>query len=88
VRVLFMNCLAENAPMLHLARKQGLQVAVSSGEAEAFVRLPRASLTSLAAEAVAEQLGLFDHAQKTHWLALRSLWQAAPQGEGETPEPA
>jgi len=87
VRVLFMNCLVENAPMLHLARKQGLQVAVSSGEAEAFVRLPRTSLTSLAAEAVAEQLGLFDHAQKAHWLALRSLWSAPPQSEKETPEP-
>jgi hypothetical protein len=36
---------------------------------------------------VAEQLGLFDHAQKAHWLALRSLWSAPPQSEKETPEP-
>jgi len=72
VRVMFMNCLVENAAMMHLARKQGLKIAVSGAEAEAFVQLPRASLTSLAAEAVAEQLGLFDHAQKSYWVALQA----------------
>jgi hypothetical protein len=40
--------------------------------ADAYVRLPRADLTSLAAEAVAEQLGLFDHAQKSYWVALQA----------------
>ena len=72
MRVMFMNCLVENAAMMHLARKQGLQIAVSGAEAEAFVNLPRANLTSLAAEAVAEHLGLFDHAQKSYWLALQA----------------
>jgi hypothetical protein len=32
----------------------------------------RANLTSLAAEAVAEHLGLFDHAQKSYWVALQA----------------
>jgi GNAT superfamily N-acetyltransferase len=41
MRVMFMNCLVENAAMMHLARKQGLKIAVSGAEAEAFVRLPR-----------------------------------------------
>jgi GNAT superfamily N-acetyltransferase len=50
MRVMFMNCLVENAAMMHLARKQGLKIAVSGAEAEAFVQLPRADLTSLAAE--------------------------------------
>jgi GNAT superfamily N-acetyltransferase len=72
MRVMFMNCLVENAAMMHLARKQGLKIGVSGAEAEAFVRLPRANLTSLAAEAVAEHLGLFDHAQKSYWLALQA----------------
>jgi AraC-like DNA-binding protein/GNAT superfamily N-acetyltransferase len=58
MRVMFMNCLVENAAMMHLARKQGLKIAVSGAEAEAFVSLPRPDLTSLAAEAVAEHLGL------------------------------
>jgi len=44
----------------------------TSADAEAFVRLPRADLTSLAADAVAEHLGLFDHAQKSYWIALQA----------------
>jgi len=72
VRVMFMNCLVENAAMMHLARKQGLKIAVSGADAEAFVRLPRADLNSLAADAVAEHLGLFDHAQKSCWVALQA----------------
>jgi GNAT superfamily N-acetyltransferase len=44
MRVMFMNCLVENAAMMHLARKQGLKIAVSG--AEAYVRLPRADLTN------------------------------------------
>ena len=71
IRVMFMNCLVENAAMMHLARKQGLQIAVSGAEAEAFVHLPRADLASLAAEVAVEHLGLFDHAQKSYWLALQ-----------------
>jgi DNA-binding transcriptional MerR regulator/GNAT superfamily N-acetyltransferase len=72
MRVMFMNCLVENAAMIHLARKPGLKIAVSGADAEAFVRLPRADLTSLAADAVAEHLGLFDHAQKSYWMALQA----------------
>jgi GNAT superfamily N-acetyltransferase len=72
MRVMFMNCLVENAAMMHLARKQGLEIAVSGAEAEAFVSLPQPNLTSLAADAVAEHLGLFDHAQKSYWAALQT----------------
>ena len=72
VRVMFMNCLVENAAMMHLAHKQRLKIAVSGAEAEAFVRLPRPDLTTLAPDAVAEHLGLFDHAQKSYWLALQA----------------
>ena len=69
---MFMNCLVENAVMMCLAHKQGLKIAVSGAEAEAFVQLPRADLTSLAAEAVAEQLGIFAHAHKSYWLVLQA----------------
>jgi GNAT superfamily N-acetyltransferase len=83
VRVLFMNCLAESEAMLHLARKQGLHVAISSGEAEAFVKLPQPSLSSVAAEVYAEQIGLLDHAQKSQWEAWRKLWIATSQATRE-----
>lgn len=72
MRVMFMNCLVENAAMMRLARKQGLKIAVSGAEAEAFVRLPPANLASLSTEAIVEHLALFDHAQKSCWLALRA----------------
>lgn len=71
VRVLFMNCLVENTAMMHLARKQGLKIVSSGAEAEAFVHLPRADLTSVAAEVAAEHVGLFDHALKSGWLMLQ-----------------
>jgi hypothetical protein len=70
---MFMNCLVENSAMMLLARKQGLKIAVSGSKTEAFVRLPRADLTSLAAKAVAEHLGLFDYAQKSCWLTLQQI---------------
>jgi GNAT superfamily N-acetyltransferase len=81
--VLFMTCLAENEAMLRLAHKQSLKVAVSTGEAEAFVTLSPATLTSEAAEKHAEQVGLIDHAQKSHWLALRKRWLATSQADFE-----
>lgn len=82
---LFMNCLSENAPMMRLARRQGLHVALSQGEGEAFVQLPQASLASVASEAVAESLAVFDHAQKAQWLALRKLWVPPPAAPPATP---
>lgn len=72
VRVLFMHCLLENGPMMHLARKKGLKIVASGAEAEAFVSLPRSDFANLATDAVSDQLGLFDHALKSHWLALRT----------------
>src|SRR5258707_4421965 len=45
VRVMFMNWLVENAAIMHLARKQDMEIVVSGAEAEAFVRLRRADLT-------------------------------------------
>ena len=36
---LFMHCLAENATMLHIARKLGMQICIDTGEADAFLKL-------------------------------------------------
>ncbi|MCO5130601.1 MAG: GNAT family N-acetyltransferase [Xanthobacteraceae bacterium] len=82
VRVLFMNCLVENDTMMSLARKQGMKIVVSGTDAEAFVKLPRADLASFTAEAVAEHLGLFDHALKAGWRALHARRGAPPDSPG------
>src|SRR4029450_13061720 len=81
--VLFMACLAENEAMLRLARKQSLKVAVSTGEAEAFVLLSPATLTSVAAEEHAEQVGLIGHGQKPPWRGRRTGGLATSKADFE-----
>ena len=61
--------------MMRLARKQDLKIVVSGAEAEAFVRPPRSDLGCVAAGTVAEHLGMFDHVQKSRWLALQGQLQ-------------
>jgi NADH dehydrogenase len=48
VPTLFMHCLAENAAMMHIARRSGMDVVVDMGEAQAHLRLPPASPASRA----------------------------------------
>jgi len=74
---LFMHCLAENATMLHIARKLEMKICVDAGEAEAFLKLPPADPASVTGEFVEQRLALFDYALKTQALRLREL-QAPP----------
>src|SRR4051812_34971007 len=46
VRSLFMHCLAENRAMMHLARKQRMEIVSESGEADAWLRLAPADASS------------------------------------------
>jgi len=39
VSKLFLHCLAENSSMLHLARKNGMDITATSGQADAFLTL-------------------------------------------------
>jgi GNAT superfamily N-acetyltransferase len=64
VRALFMHCLIENGAMMHLARKQGMQIVVESGEADAWLRLPPADASSHFGEVFAQRVALFDYALK------------------------
>jgi GNAT superfamily N-acetyltransferase len=69
-RTLFMYCLAENQIMLHLAQKAGLTVVISGGEADARLKLGRASYGSAMQEVVADQLALVDSLFKQQYLWL------------------
>ncbi|HXF47245.1 MAG TPA: GNAT family N-acetyltransferase [Burkholderiaceae bacterium] len=73
IRRLLMHCLAENAAMMRLARRQGMQVVVHGGEAAARVAVPPADAASRIGELVAIQVGLFD-------FALKALVRAARGG--------
>jgi GNAT superfamily N-acetyltransferase len=64
VHALFMHCLTENAAMMHLARKQEMQIVCEAGEADAWLRLPPADAGSHFGEVFAERVALFDYALK------------------------
>jgi len=68
---LYMHCLAENAVMMAIARRAGMSIVISAGEADAHLALPPASPASVTREFFADQLALIDFAQKSHVDALR-----------------
>jgi len=64
VRRLFMHCLTENSAMMHLARKQGMAMVASSGEADAWLGLPPADAASFLGAVFEQRVALFDYALK------------------------
>lgn len=64
VRALFMHCLAENGAMMHIARKQGMDILAESGEADAWLKLSPADASSHFGEVFAQRVALFDYALK------------------------
>ncbi|HTS22745.1 MAG TPA: GNAT family N-acetyltransferase [Casimicrobiaceae bacterium] len=73
---LYMHCLAENATMMHLARKLGMRICVDTGEAEAFLTLPPPDPASVAGEFVQQRFALFDYALKAEAASLRRIADA------------
>jgi GNAT superfamily N-acetyltransferase len=64
VRALFMHCLTENAAMMHLARKQGMDIVAEAGEADAWLNLPPADASSYLGAVFEQRVALFDYALK------------------------
>ena len=73
---LYMHCLAENAAMMSIARRAGMAIVISAGEADAHLALPPASPMSVTREYWTDQLALIDFAQKSHIDALRRATDA------------
>lgn len=65
VRELFMHCLAENGPVMHLARKQGMQIATAAGDADAWLKLPPADVSSQVRAMIEQRIALIDYALKS-----------------------
>ncbi|MBW8904200.1 MAG: GNAT family N-acetyltransferase [Betaproteobacteria bacterium] len=80
VRALFVHCLAENAAMMRLARRYGMQIGAHAGEADAWLRLPPADAASHFGEVFAQRVALFDYALKSHAAAGRRLAAALTSG--------
>jgi GNAT superfamily N-acetyltransferase len=76
LRTLYMHCLAENAAMMHVARRAGMAVIFDSGHADAQLTLPPADPASLVGEAFADGLALVDFTLKAQMNAMARIEQA------------
>jgi hypothetical protein len=66
-----MHCLAENGAMMHLARAQGMDIELASGEADAWLKLPPADAASRLGEMFEQRMALADYAMKGHFASAR-----------------
>ncbi len=73
IRALFMHCLSENRQMMHLARKQGMQIVAGSSEADAWLKLPPADAASHFGEVFAQRVALWDFALKSQSVMARRI---------------
>ena len=64
IEILYVHCLSKNKVMMHIAEKSGMQIEFSYGEADAYLKLPKASNSSIVAEAVHAQAADIDYAVK------------------------
>jgi len=64
ISVLYVHCLSSNAVMMHIARKAGMEVEFSYGEADAYLKLPPGNSQSLILEAMQDQSAIIDYSIK------------------------
>ncbi len=76
VHALFMHCLTENAAMMHLARKQGMDIVTAAGEADAWLKLPPADAASHMGAVFQQRVALFDSALKRQRASARRIAHA------------
>jgi GNAT superfamily N-acetyltransferase len=79
---MYMHCLAENAAMMHIAKKSGMKICVDTGEAEAFLKLEPADHASLSGELIGQRLALFDYALKTQAAAMKRITESLGGSSG------
>jgi GNAT superfamily N-acetyltransferase len=80
VTAIFIHCLAENAAMMHLARKQGMDMVTEYGEAEAWLGLAPADASSHASSMFEQGAALFDYALKNQVMKARRVVDALTGG--------
>jgi GNAT superfamily N-acetyltransferase len=73
VDTLYMHCLASNRVMMHIAKKSGMQIERSYGEADAYLKLTPPDAASVLQEAVQEQVAVFDYTLKANARAASKL---------------
>lgn len=77
IKILFMHCLTENQPMMHIASKSGMRVAAAgSGEADAHLELTPPDAANVANELMRERVALWDIALKAQFLSAKKITEA------------
>lgn len=62
---LYMHCLSQNGPMMHIARKAGMRIVIDGPERDAWLEMPPATPLTVGAEIQSGQLVLFDRALRS-----------------------
>lgn len=73
LRFLAVHCLAENAAMMHLARKHGMRMVSQHGEAEGLLALPPADMSSHLSSIFEQGSALFDYALRRPLAGIRRM---------------
>lgn len=76
IDTLFVHCLKENAAMMHIARKAGMEIVLDAAEVEAHLHVPPGDPLSYTEEFLDNRVGLFDLALKSQFLAARTFTEA------------
>lgn len=82
ITILYVHCLSSNAAMMHIAKKAGMNVEYSYGEADAFLRLPPGDQRTLISEAMQDQAAIIDYSIKEGFnraLRFGQLFMKSPQ---------
>ena len=77
---LFMHCLSENRAMIHIARRAGMEIKQTHGEADAYLALEPGTVATAIEEGVQRQIALFDFAVKRQLLMARKTFSPAAAG--------
>ena len=77
---LFMHCLSENRAMMRIARKAGMQIQQTHGEADAYLALEPGTIATAIEEGVQRQIALFDFALKRQMLLARKAFEVVAVG--------
>jgi len=64
INILFVHCLSSNAGMMHIAKKAGMAVEKSHGEAEAYLRIKPGNQASVIKEVFESQVAMIDYSIK------------------------
>ena len=73
VDTLTMHCLASNQKMIHIAKKAGMDIRRTYGDADAYLTLRPADPASMMQEAMQEQAAVLDYTFKAHVRAVSKL---------------